>query len=162
MINIIAAIGAVNRALGKDGDLLWRISEDLKRFKQLTNGHPVIMGRKTWESLPEQFRPLPNRLNIVVTRSEAYDAPGATVVTNVEDAIAKAKEADEEIFIIGGGEIYKAALPFTDRLYLTLIEEQKEGDVFFPEYENFFTKTISEEKHISADGVRYSWTELGK
>ncbi len=160
MISIIAAIGAVNRALGKDGDLLWRIPEDLKRFKELTDGHPVIMGRKTWESLPERFRPLPNRMNIVVTRTSNYEAPGAVVVSTIEDALAKAKEADEDIFVIGGGEIYTAALPFTDRLYLTLISEEKPGDSFFPEYESVFTKVISEEKHVSADGVRYSWTDL--
>ncbi len=162
MISIIAAIGANNRALGKDGDLLWKIPEDLKRFKQLTDGHPVIMGRKTWESLPERFRPLPNRTNIVVTRNASYRAPGAIVVADIDAAIATAAEMDSEIFVIGGGEIYAAALPSADRLYLTLIEAEKDGDTFFPEYESIFNKVISEEKHVTADGVRYSWTDLEK
>jgi dihydrofolate reductase len=142
--------------------------DDLKRFKKITNGHPVIMGRKTWESLPEKFRPLPGRLNIVVTRQSSYIAAGAEVSTSLESAIRKASEdsstlqnSPSEIFIIGGGELYKEALPFADKLYLTLIDEEKEGDVFFPEYESTFTKKVFEEKH-ELNGLAYTWVDIEK
>lgn len=144
-ISAIAAIGKSTRALGKDGRLLWDIPEDMRHFKELTSGHPVIMGRRTWESIPDAFRPLPNRTNIVVTRSSA-DFEGATMTHTIEEALAAAKEAprNEEIFIIGGGEIFALTLPFTDRLYLTLVDDDAEGDAFFPEYDDF-TKVIEEE-----------------
>jgi len=146
--NLIAAIGAKTRALGKEGRLLFSIPEDLKRFRTLTKGHPVIMGRKTWESLPEEVRPLPGRANIVVSRQSGYDAPGAAVVTSIEEALTVAKDAsgNEEIFIIGGGELYTLGLPFADRLYLTLVDDEAEGDVFFPEYISF-EKEIEREEH---------------
>jgi dihydrofolate reductase len=159
-VSLIAALGAHNRALGKNNQLLWQLPEDLKRFKQITNGHPVIMGRKTWESLPEKFRPLPGRLNIVMTRQATYPAAGATICSTLEDAIQKAAaEGSPEIFVIGGGELYKEALPFAHKLYLTLIREEKEGDTFFPEYENEFTKKIFEESRES-NGLSYTWLDL--
>src|SRR5262245_57390493 len=132
-ISMIAAIGANTRALGKDGDLLFKIPEDLKRFRTLTKGHPVIMGRKTWESLPEAVRPLPGRANFVITRQLNYEAPGALVVDSIEEAIASAKivGGNDEMFIIGGGELYTLGLPLADRLYLTLVDDDAEGDVFF-------------------------------
>jgi dihydrofolate reductase len=179
-ISLIAAISAQGRALGKDGQLLWQIPDDLKRFKEITSGHPVIMGRKTWESLPEKFRPLPGRLNIVVTRQEGYEATGAEVCGSLEDAVEMAraaillKRADavgthgaaagtaaEEIFIIGGGELYKEALPFADKLYLTLIDEEKDGDTFFPEYEQTFTKILSEESR-EYNNLKYRWVDLAR
>jgi dihydrofolate reductase len=162
-ISLIAAIGARNRALGKDGDLIWHIPDDLKRFKTLTNGHPIIMGRKTWESLPEKFRPLLGRLNIVVTRQENYIAESAEVCNSLGDAIKKAKDdsAEKEIFVIGGGELYKEALPLATKLYLTLIHEEKEGDVFFPEYESIFTKKVFEEQR-DFEGLSYTWIDLEK
>lgn len=160
-ISIIAALGATTRALGKGGELLWRIPDDLKRFKELTMGHPVIMGRKTWESLPEKSRPLPGRTNIVVTRQAHYTAPGATVVGSLEAARAEAARAAgaDEIFVIGGGEIYREALPFVDRLYLTLIDEERDADTFFPEYEKDFIKIISEESR-NEDDLSYRWVTL--
>jgi dihydrofolate reductase len=163
-ISLIAAIGAGNRALGKDGQLLWQIPDDLKRFRELTSGHPVIMGRKTWESLPEKFRPLPGRLNFVVTRQTNYEAEGAEVYGSLQKAIEKASAAaggadNAEIFIIGGGELYKEALPFADRLYLTLIDEEKEGDTFFPLYETVFTKILFQETH-EWNGLSYEWINL--
>jgi dihydrofolate reductase len=165
-ISLIAAIGAGNRALGKDGQLLWQIPDDLKRFKAITSGHPVIMGRKTWESLPEKFRPLPGRLNIVVTRQEGYEATGAEVCASLETALAMAQgthaaEGGMEVFVIGGGELYKEALTFADKLYLTLIDEEKEGDVFFPEYEQTFTKILFEESR-EYNGLRYRWIDLAR
>lgn len=143
-VSLIAALSSQNRGIGFHGDLLWRIPEDLARFKKVTVGHPVIMGRKTWESLPEKFRPLPNRANIIVTRNASYRAPGAVVVTSLEDAFSSAETAPgaEEVFVIGGGEIYKEALPLANRLYLTLIDDSKEADAFFPEYKKEFTHEL--------------------
>lgn len=148
MINIVAAISSKDRGLGKNGELIFSIPEDMTRFKKLTEGHPVIMGRKTWESLPEKFRPLSNRTNIVITRDMDYNARGAYVVTSIEHALtlAKTREGAEEIWVIGGGEIYNIALPFADRLYLTLVNEEKEADAFFPDY-SAFTDVLEEEHH---------------
>ena len=144
-IALIAAIGK-NRELGRSGELVWHLPDDMRHFKELTLGHPVIMGRKTWESLPERFRPLPDRTNIVVTRQEGYTAEGATVDASLEDALASAALADgvDEIFIIGGGELYAAALPLADRLYLTLVEATADADTFFPPYEQDFAITKEE------------------
>lgn len=139
-IAIIAALDSTTRAIGKDNTLLWHIPDDLKRFKELTTGHPVIMGRKTWESLPERFRPLPNRTNIVVTRQLGYKTEGAAVVDSLSDAFLAAQEApgSNETFVIGGGEIYIAALPYATHLYLTLVDDSSEADTFFPAYEKEF------------------------
>lgn len=134
VISAIAAI-AENRALGKDNKLLFHIPEDMKRFKELTTGHVVIMGRKTYESIG---RPLKNRTNIVVTRRSTPEVEGITVKHSIEEAIEYAKTIEtEEIFIIGGGEIYTQALPFTDRLYLTIVKGSPEADTFFPDYSEF-------------------------
>ncbi len=163
-ISIVVSLGrdgANNRAIGKDNKLLWHIPDDLRRFKQLTLGHPVIMGRKTWESLPEKYRPLPGRTNIVVTRNETYEAPGALVVHSLGEAlkVARAAPGAEEIHIGGGIELYKETLPLVSRLYLTLIDDEKESDIFFPEYESVFTKKISEEVR-DWDGIAYKWVTL--
>jgi len=138
-ISLIAAIGARTRAIGKDNQLLWHLPEDLKRFKRVTDGHPVVMGRKTWESLPEKFRPLPGRTNIVVSRQEGYEATGAIVVHSIDAALdaAEAAAGSEEIFIIGGAQIYIDTLPFADRLYITSVNDDAEGDAFFPPYPDF-------------------------
>src|SRR5687767_6521599 len=142
-ISIIVA-HANNMAIGKGNDLIWKIPDDQKRFRALTIGHPVIMGRRTWESLPEKFRPLPNRTNVVVTIDASYSAPGGIVTTSIEEALERAKESEgsEEIFVIGGAEIYKQALPLARRLYITKIDAAVEGDAFFPEYPEF-NKEIS-------------------
>lgn len=154
----IAAITKSNRGLGKNNDLIWKIPDDMAHFRALTSGHPVITGRKNFEAMG---RALPNRTNIIVTRDTNYTAEGCIVVHNIEDAIAEAKKVESEvIFIIGGGEIYKATLPYTDRLYLTLIDGEKEADVFFPDYSEF-TKVISEEKK-EYEGLSYSFVTLEK
>jgi len=126
MISIIAAV-AENGVIGDKNRLMWHISEDLKRFKALTSGHPVVMGRKTYESLG---RPLPNRTNVVITRQELL-IEGCRVVHSFEEAVALFPR-DEEIFIIGGAEIYARALPMADRLYLTRVHRAYEGDTRFP------------------------------
>ena len=147
-ISAIAAIGKNTKVLGKDNDLVWDIPADLERFRNVTREHPIIMGRKTWESLPSERRPLPKRTNIVVSRNTEYDAPGAIVVTSVEAAIEEAKKAPgaDEIFIIGGSGIFEAAMPYTDRLMLTLVDDDTEGDVHFPEYPGY-EKIVERENH---------------
>lgn len=164
-VSLIAAIGSRSRALGDShaNDLLWHIPDDLKRFKELTTGHPVIMGRRTWESLPEKFRPLPNRTNIIITRDASYSAPGAIVCTAIEDAFEKARDVEgaAEVFVIGGGEIYKQSLSHIDRLYLTLVDDDTPGDVVFPEYENEFTKVI-ERTDRELNGLHYTWLTLDR
>lgn len=129
-IIIIAAI-ATNRVIGRDNQLLWNIPEDMAHFKALTAGHTVLMGRKTWESLPPRFRPLPGRRNIVITRQADYAAPGAELADSLEAAIALA-EPDSCAFIIGGGEIYRQAMDLADRLELTEVSLEPEGDAWFP------------------------------
>jgi len=155
MVSIIAAIGT-GRSLGKGNDLLWRIPDDLKRFRALTTGHPIIMGRKTFESIG---KPLPNRTSIVVTRNTSWQHEGAVAACSIEEAIAKAKELSSEVFVIGGGQIYSLALPLTDRLCLTLIEAQKDADIYFPAYENLFTKIIYHEDR-EHEGLKYKWVDL--
>src|SRR6185295_8623564 len=131
-ISIIAAV-AKNGVIGKANDLPWRLPDDMKYFMQTTQGHHVIMGRKNYESLPEKFRPLPNRTNIIVTRQKDFMAPGCTVVNQLQDGVKVADANKEsELFIIGGAEIYKLALPQTDTLYLTEIDAVIDGDVLFP------------------------------
>ena len=141
-ISIIAAIGK-NRELGKDNQLLWHIPEDLKRFKKLTLNHPVIMGRTTYESLG---KPLPDRTNIVVSRNQKLKIKGCQIANSLEEAINKAKMIDRyEIFIIGGGQIYREAINLADRLYLTIINASSPADTFFPDYSGF-KKIISSQK----------------
>ena len=162
MINIIAAIGK-NRELGAKNKLLWHITEDVERFKTLTTDQVVIMGRKTYESIPEKFRPLPHRVNIIVTRDENYQINNKNVFVShsIEDAITKAKEFNKEIFIIGGAQIYKESLKYADKLYLTLVDkEYPEADVFFPDYSEFKIKT-SEENHLSGN-LKFKFIELVK
>lgn len=154
-ISLIAAI-ARNRTIGKNNELPWRIPEDTKRFRKLTTGHVVIMGRKTFESIG---RPLRERTNIVITRDTGYRAEGCTVVHSIEDALKEAKRIErEEVFVIGGGEIYKATLPSADRLYLTIIDKDFEGDVFFPEYPQFVNVVL--EKEGWWNGIAYRFVDL--
>ncbi len=159
-LSLIAALGT-NRVMGRDQKLIWTLPEELKRFKALTLGHPVIMGRRTWESLPEKFRPLPGRTNIVVTRSGWYEAPGATIAHSFPEALSYAREAEgsEEVFVIGGQELYQCALPFAARLYLTRIDDQQDGDAFFPAYETEFTKELVREKH-QYENLSYEYVTL--
>jgi len=131
-IIIIAAV-AKNRVIGRDNQLLWHIPEDMAHFKALTAGHTVIMGRKTWESLPERFRPLPGRRNIVISRQADYPATGAELAGSLEAGLALCA-ADSKAFVIGGGEIYRQAMSFADRLELTEVDQEPAGDAWFPEF----------------------------
>jgi dihydrofolate reductase len=129
-ISLIAAM-AENGIIGRGGQLPWRLSADLKRFKRLTTGHTVIMGRKTWESIG---RPLPDRRMVVITRQSGYQADGVTIVGSLDEALAVAQSANEDdAFIIGGAEVYRLALPKADRLYITLVLADVAGDTKFPE-----------------------------
>lgn len=128
---ILIAAMAHGRVIGKDNRLLWHLPEDMKHFKSLTQGHPVIMGRKTWESLPEKFRPLPGRKNIVISRNPNFLVAGASVCTSLNLALAACQGATQ-IFVIGGAEIYALALPLADRMELTEIDAAFDGDAFFP------------------------------
>lgn len=159
IISIIAAMGK-NREIGAKNSLMWHIPGELPRFKQITMGHPIIMGRKTFESIG---RPLPGRANIVITRDSSFVRDGIIVCSSIEQALEKAKECEgsDEIFIIGGGQIYGQALKFTDKLYLTLVDrEYPEADAFFPEYKEF-NQVISEEEGKS-EGLKYKFVTLEK
>lgn len=141
-ISLIAAMGR-NRVIGKGAQIPWRIAGEQKRFKELTTGHHLIFGRKTYESIG---KPLPKRDNIVVTRKVGYRAPGCTVACSLDDALTHCLD-DEEIFIGGGAEIYKEALPLATTIYLTTIERDFDGDVFFPEF------SLDEFEEVSAERV---------
>lgn len=146
-----------NRVIGKDGKIPWHFSDDFRRFKARTIGHPIIMGRKTHESIG---RPLPGRTNIVVTRDPSREIQGCIVVASLTEALEKAiKLEDEEIFIVGGGQIYTEALPVADRLYLTLIHTIIDGDAFFPEYTDVFKKVVTAEDFEEA-GQRLTYLTL--
>ncbi len=153
MITMIAAIGK-NNELGKDNDLIWHLPNDLKRFKKVTKGHHVIMGRKTYESLG---RPLPNRTNIIITRNSDYKAEGCLVVHSLEEAIEAAKE-DDNPYILGGAEIYKQAMVFADFLDLTFVDAALEADAFFPEINKNEWKEIEREDHQKDDKHQYNYS----
>ena len=154
MITMIAAAGE-NNELGKNNDLLWHLPDDFNRFKQLTTGHHIIMGLKTFESFP---KPLPNRTHIIITRNKDYKKEGAIVVQTLEDAFNIAKN-DPKPYIIGGGEIYKIGLPFAEKIELTRVHETfKDADTFFPEFSNEKWELISEEEHPKDEKHKYSFT----
>lgn len=159
-VSIVAAIGR-NRELGNGNSLLWHIPEDLRRFKRLTLGHPVIMGRKTFDSIVALLgKPLPGRTNIVVTRDPSWHVEGALRTGSLEEALEMARSLDtEEVFIGGGAQVWKQALPHVTRLYLTLIDDEKPADTFFPVYETQFTKVLSEQSGEHGD-IRYRWVDL--
>ena len=160
-LSIIVA-QAENRAIGKDNNLLWHLSSDLKRFKSLTMGHPVVMGRRTWESLPK--RPLPGRRNIVFTQNPDYVAEGAEVVHSVNGLFAALKDCDDEVFIMGGAAIYELLLPYTNRLYVTRIYRDFDGDVFFPviDMSEFNLVNLSEPMFDEDSGLDYAYEEYDR
>lgn len=152
MITIIAAIGK-NRALGKNNQLLWHLPNDLKRFKEVTSGHDVIMGRKTLESLG---KPLPDRHNIVITRNKDYHAPGCTLAHSLRDALKKS--TGEDPFILGGGEIYEQAMDLADILDLTLVDTAPEADTFFPKIDPADWQEISRDDHPADARHKYGYS----
>lgn len=164
---IVAAVVAIgkNRELGKDGKLVWRIPADVQRFRDLTMGHALILGRKTFDSILSyrKGQPLPDRTNIVISRSSTplgVNDPNVIVAHSLEEALEKAREIEkEEIHIGGGAEIYKLAMPYIDKLYLTLIDAEGDADTFFPPYEKEFTKKVFEEPH-EWEGIKYKYVDL--
>jgi dihydrofolate reductase len=147
---IVSAIAALskNKVIGKNNDLPWRLPDDMKFFMETTKGHHVVMGRKNYDSLHERFKPLPDRTNIVITRQKEFKAPGCTVLNAIEPALEMARRNSEpECFIIGGAEIYRLAMPYTSRLYLTEIDAVVEGDTFFPELNADDWKEVSRRRH---------------
>ena len=161
-LSIIVAI-AQNGAIGKNNDLLWHLSSDLKRFKKLTTGHPVVMGRRTWESLPK--RPLVGRRNIVFSQSDNFAPEGAEVVRSVNDLFNLLRDCDDEIFIIGGGRIYNMLMPFTHRLYITWVHKEfTEADTFFPVIDlSEFTKVNETERMVDEkSGLEFSYAEYDR
>ena len=157
MITLIAA-AAENNALGKNNEMIWHLPDDFKRFKKLTSGHFIIMGRKTYESLDG---PLPNRTHIIITRQENYaekvDANCCIVVDNIEDAIAKSASEDET-FVIGGGEIYKLALPLADKIELTRVHGTFEADAYFPEIDKNKWNLVNEDYHPKDEKHNFDFT----
>ena len=157
-INIIAAV-AENNVIGKDNDLIWHLPADMRYFKEKTSGHCVITGRKNYESIPEKYRPLPNRTNIIITRQSNYEAPGALIVNSINDALKKAKELNnDEVYIIGGAEIYKQCIDLADSLFITEVHQSFKGDVSFPNInKGIWEKT--KERHCTADEKnKYAYT----
>ena len=156
MISIIVAVSE-DWGIGKDNELLWHISEDLKRFKKLTSGNAVIMGKKTWESLPR--RPLPGRKNIVLTDDPNESFENSVTAYSIDDALDKCGPA-EEIFIIGGGSIYRQFMPIADRLFITHVHKKAPADIFFPEIDRSVWEIIEKEefKTDESNNIPYTYT----
>lgn len=165
-ISIIVAVAGKKRVIGKKGGMPWNIPEELARFKEITMGHPIIMGRRTHESIG---RVLPGRTNIVISRDPDWSAEGTIVAHSLDEALrlAALAQGHDEVFIIGGGEIYeqalsfrnKQALPLVDRLYLTVIDKEVEGDTFFPDYSDF-KKVVWQSEEQESAGFKYKFLEL--
>ncbi len=156
-ISMIAAIGQ-NRVIGKNNGLVWSLPDDMKFFMRKTTGHPVIMGRKNYESIPEKFRPLPNRKNIIITRQSDYNAERAFVVHSLEEAINSVKEDNpDEIFIIGGGQVYEMGLAVADTMYITEIHEAFDGDTYFPEYDKSQWEEVERISHGTDERHAYAF-----
>lgn len=153
IISLIAAIGK-HRELGFNNDLIWKIPQDIKHFKDITSHHTVIMGQKTYESIG---RPLPDRRNIILTRDRKYDVEDAEVCFSIEEALNLVKD-EEEVFIVGGASVYKQTIKFTDKLYLTMIDTTSEADTFFPEYNDF--KVVEESSVKNYQNIYYRFVVL--
>ena len=153
MISLIVA-ASTNNVIGTQGDLPWRLSDDLKRFKAITMGKPIIMGRLTWESIG---RPLPGRQNIVVTRQTGYAAEGCDVLTSVDEAL-EAAGAAPEVMVIGGGDIYRQLLPRAGRVYLTRVEAEVDGDTVFPELDEADWELVASEAREANEKNAYAYT----
>ena len=153
MIALVVAM-AENRVIGKDNQLIWRLPADLKFFKNLTTGHPIIMGRKTFESIG---KPLPNRTNIVITRQQDFEAEGCLVAHSLSEALMMAQQMDSDIFVIGGAEIYKQAMFLADTIYLTEVHHEFEGDTFFPEIDTLLWIETDRKEHQADEKNPYDY-----
>ncbi len=153
MISLIV-VHDLNRVIGQNNKMPWHIPNELAYFKEKTMGKAIVMGRSTFESIG---RPLPGRLNIVITRNTSYEVEGVTVVHSIEEAIEAANKHHEEVMIIGGEQIFKEVLPYADLLYITLIEHEFEGDTFFPSYEQEWEVISTSEQHTTDSGIKYTY-----
>ena len=154
-VSLLAAV-ARGGVIGRDGTVPWHLPEDLARFRELTTGHTVVMGRRTWDSLPARFRPLPGRRNVVVTRNAEWHADGAERAASVDEAL-HSLDGEARVFVIGGAEVYAAAIRSADELLLTEIDLEVEGDTFFPEWNRGAFAEVSRERGESADGVPFAF-----
>jgi len=154
-VTLVAAV-ARGGVIGRDGTVPWHVPEDMAFFRELTTGHPVVMGRRTWDSLPERFRPLPGRRNIVVTRNPAWRADGAERAGSLEEALGLV-DSDGLVFVIGGAEIYRAALPHADELVLTELDLDVPGDAFFPDWPRDAFGEVSREERRAGDGTPFAF-----
>lgn len=156
IISLIAAMSK-NRVIGRDNDLPWKLPDDMKFFQRTTRGHIVIMGRKNYDSLPPSYKPLPNRTNVILTRQAEFNAEDCVVFGNLEDALEYSRnEGEQEAFVIGGGQIYEQALEKSDRIYLTEIEAEIDGDTFFPKLSSDW-KEGSREHHSADERHQYAF-----
>ena len=159
-LSIIVA-AAENNVIGKDNNLPWHLPADMAYFKEKTMGHCVVMGRKNFESIPEKYRPLIGRTNIVITRNSEFSYPSAVVVHSLEEAITEARSRGEkELFIIGGGEIFRQAMPLVDKVYITRIHHSFDGDIFFPELKSVEWKEIKRIDCKPDEKNRYSYSYI--
>jgi dihydrofolate reductase len=159
-ISIVAAV-ARGGVIGREGSIPWHIPEDAHRFREVTMGHPVVMGRRTWDSLPDRFRPLPGRRNVVVTRNPVWRADGAERAGSLEEALQLAAGA-AQVFVIGGSELYAQALPLADELLLTEIDAAYDGDAFFPPWQPRLFEQVDREEHVSEDGVAFAFARYAR
>jgi len=159
-VSLVAAV-AHGSVIGQGGTIPWRIPEDMAHFRSLTMGHPVVMGRKTWDSLPDRFRPLPGRRNVVVTRNPDWREEGAERATSLDDALEVVAGA-EQVFVVGGAELYEAALPSADELVLTEIDLNVEGDVVFPRWDRAAFDEVAREAHISDGGTMLAFVTYAR
>lgn len=148
LVSLVAAVAA-NGVIGRGNGLAWRLPEDLKHLRAVTLGHPLLMGRRTWDSLPERFRPLPGRRNLVLTRQIGWQAAGAEPVGSVADALQRCAGA-QRLFVLGGAEVYAQALPMADELVLTEIEQAFDGDSHFPAWPRDRFDEVARERHHAA------------
>jgi dihydrofolate reductase len=155
-ISLIVAM-ASNRAIGLNNQMPWHLSGDLKRFKQITMGHPIIMGRLTFEAIG---RPLPGRTNIIVSRNPSYQQEGCVVVDSVEAAINHGRRLADEVFVIGGATLYEATLPLADSLYITQINQDFDGDTFFPDFDTNDWIEVEREDVVDDAGVSFTYSFL--
>lgn len=154
-LSIVAAV-ARNGVIGREGGIPWHIPEDMARFRALTTGHPVVMGRKTWDSLPDRFRPLPGRRNVVVTRNPVWTADGAERAASLDTAL-ELLDDPETVFVIGGASLYDQALPLADDLELTEVDLEPEGDAFFPAWDREAFEEMSRDARVSEDGTPFAF-----
>ena len=159
-VSLVAAV-ARGGVIGQANALPWRIPEDARRFRDVTMGHAVVMGRRTWDSLPERFRPLPGRRNVVVSRNPEWSADGAEGAGSLDDALRLLADAPH-VFVVGGGELYAEALPLADELLLTEIDADFEGDTWFPEWEPAGFAEVSREPHVSESGVPFAFVTYAR